>query len=150
MASEPAPMIEFGASDLHDRPLGRSVWRGVKCRCPNCGEGRLFRKFIKPVDNCESCGENFRPQRADDLPAYLVIMIVGHIMVGGYLGTELLFTLSSWQHLAIWVPVSVLAAFALLQPVKGGVISLQWALRMHGFSGQDDQPEDVLPLSEKP
>jgi uncharacterized protein (DUF983 family) len=149
MASEPIPVIEFGAPQALDRPLGKSIWRGVKCRCPNCGDGRLFRKFIKPVDHCQHCGEDFRPQRADDLPAYLVVMIIGHVMVGGYLGAELLFTLTSWEHLAIWVPVSVLGALALLQPVKGGVIGLQWALRMHGFSGHDDEPEDVLPLSGK-
>jgi uncharacterized protein (DUF983 family) len=149
MASEPVPVIEFGGSQASDRSLGRSIWRGLKCKCAKCGTGRLFYKFIKPVDRCDRCNEDFRPERADDLPAYLVIMVIGHITVGGYLGTELLFTLASWQHLAIWVPVSVLGALALLQPVKGGVIGLQWALRMHGFGGHEDQPEDVLPLSEK-
>jgi uncharacterized protein (DUF983 family) len=149
MANEQVPMIEFGSSHANDRPLGRSIWRGVKCKCPNCGDGQLFRKFIKPVNRCEICREDYTHQRADDLPAYLVVMIIGHVMVGGYLGAEFLFTLSSWQHLAIWVPVSVFGALALLQPVKGGVIGLQWALRMHGFSGDDDQPEDVLPLPGK-
>jgi uncharacterized protein (DUF983 family) len=146
MESKAAPVIEYGSSALPERPLGESIWRGVKCKCPNCGEGRLFRKFIKPVDHCEECGEDYRPQRADDLPAYLVIMIIGHIMVGGYLGAELMFTMSSWAHLAIWTPVSVLGALLILQPVKGGVIGLQWAVRMHGFGGHDDQPEDSLPL----
>jgi uncharacterized protein (DUF983 family) len=145
MANKPVPAIEFGESRVSARPLGRSIWRGMKCKCPNCGDGQLFRSFIKPVESCEICNEDFRPQRADDLPAYLVIMIIGHVMVAGYLGAELMFTLSSWAHLAIWVPVSVFGALGLLQPVKGGVIGLQWALRMHGFGGQEDRPEDVLP-----
>jgi uncharacterized protein (DUF983 family) len=144
------PVLEFRSAPVDDRPLGRSIGRGTKCRCPNCGEGRLFRKFIKPVDQCEVCHEDYTHQRADDLPAYIVVLIIGHVMVGGFLGAELMFALSSWQHLAIWVPVSVLGALALLQPVKGGVIGLQWALRMHGFGGRDDQPEDHLPDSEKP
>jgi uncharacterized protein (DUF983 family) len=140
------PVLEFQAASLHDRPLGRSIWRGTKCRCPNCAEGRLFRKFIKPVEQCEVCHEDYTHQRADDLPAYIVVIIVGHIMVGGFLSAEMLWSLSSWAHLAIWTPVTIIASLALLQPVKGGVIGLQWALRMHGFGGHDDGPEDILPL----
>ncbi len=139
------PVLKFQSAPAHDRPLGRSIWRGTKCRCPNCADGRLFRKFIKPVDHCQVCSEDSRPQRADDLPAYIVVLIIGHVMVGGFLGAEVLFSLSSWQHLAIWVPVSVLGALTLLQPVKGGVIGLQWALRMHGFGEHDDSPADFLP-----
>jgi uncharacterized protein (DUF983 family) len=145
LENDAARILEFGSASGHERPLGQSVWRGVKCTCPNCGEGRLFGKFIKPVDHCAACGEDFRPQRADDLPAYIVALIIGHVMVGGFLAAEVMFELSSWAHLAIWVPVSVLGAIALLQPVKGGVIGLQWALRMHGFGGHDDSPADILP-----
>lgn len=144
MESKLTQVLEFGHTALEERILGRSIWRGVKCQCPKCAQGRLFRAYIKPVEHCENCGEDFRPQRADDLPAYIVVLIIGHVMVGGYLGAELMFNLPSWAHLAIWVPVSVLGALALLQPVKGGVIGLQWALRMHGFGGQDDKPEDYL------
>ncbi len=140
------PVLEFQSTPLNDRPLGRSIWRGTKCRCPGCGEGRLFRKFIKPVDQCDVCGEDYTHQRADDLPAYIVVLIVGHFMVGGFLGAEMLWPLSNSAHLAIWIPFALLASVALLQPVKGAVIGLQWALRMHGFSGQDDGPADVLPM----
>ena len=63
----------------------RDVWtamkRGFRCRCPRCGEGKLFRAFLKVDDHCSECGLDFTPHRADDLPAYLVIVIVGHIVV---------------------------------------------------------------------
>jgi uncharacterized protein (DUF983 family) len=141
------PVLEFQSVPDSDRPLGRSIRRGLQCRCPHCGEGALFRKFIKPVDNCPECGEDFTPQRADDLPAYIVVLLVGHVMVTGFLATEMLLTLPNWAHLAIWMPFTILASLALLQPVKGAVIGLQWANRMHGFGGHEDGPADALPPS---
>ena len=142
------PVLEYQSAAANDRPLGRSIRRGLLGSCPHCGEGRLFRKFIKPVDACAECGEDYTHQRADDLPAYIVVLLVGHIMVGGFLATEMLLSLPNWAHLTIWMPFTILASLALLQPVKGAVIGLQWANRMHGFGGQEDGPEDVLPASE--
>ncbi len=140
-----SPVLEFQSSPNSGRPLAHSIWRGLQGKCPNCGNGRLFRKFIKPVDHCGNCGEDYRPQRADDLPAYLVVVIVGHVVVGGFLAMEMTSDIPSWLQLAIWTPITVISSVALLQPVKGGVIALQWALRMHGFGGHDDSPADHLP-----
>ncbi|RUW35664.1 DUF983 domain-containing protein, partial [Mesorhizobium sp. M1A.F.Ca.IN.020.06.1.1] len=81
---------------------------------------------------------------ADDLPAYLVIVIVGHIVVGAFMTVEAATTLSTWQHALIWVPLTIILAVALLQPVKGAVIGLQWALYMHGFGGEKDEFEPHL------
>src|SRR5580698_10000743 len=57
--------------------LTKALWRGFTMRCPNCGEGKLFGRFLKVVDHCAVCGEDFTPQRADDFPAYLVIVVIG-------------------------------------------------------------------------
>ncbi len=122
-----------------ERPLGRSIKRGLACRCPNCGDGRLFRAFLKPVDHCAVCGEDYTPQRADDLPAYLVIVVVGHVLMTGYLLTDMFWRVSPWVHMTIWIPLAVLAAIATVQPIKGGVIGLQWAYRMHGFAKDPEQ-----------
>ncbi|MBO6716654.1 MAG: DUF983 domain-containing protein [Rhizobiaceae bacterium] len=126
----------------HGRPAVPAMLRGLRCRCPNCGEGRLFRAFLKTHDACPVCHEELHHQRADDFPAYIVVLIVGHIVVGAFMGFELMFELSTWQHLAIWIPVTIIAAVALIQPIKGAVIGLQWALRMHGFGGIEDRPEE--------
>ncbi len=61
--------------------FGQAVWRGFRGRCPACGEGRVFRAFLKVNDACPRCGEELHHHRADDFPAYLVIAIVGHILV---------------------------------------------------------------------
>lgn len=123
------------------RPLLTAMKRGFLGRCPNCGEGKLFRAFVKPVDRCESCGEELHHHRADDLPAYLVVVIVGHIVLGGFLAVEITSNWPMWQHLTVWAPLTIILAIALLQPVKGAVIGLQWALYMHGFGGEIDQFE---------
>ena len=83
----------------------------------------------------------FRSHRADDLPAYLVVVIVGHIVVGAFMGIEAVSNLSTLQHMLIWIPLTIILAVVLLQPVKGAVIGLQWALYMHGFGGQEDEIE---------
>ena len=127
-------------------PEKRNLWdamlRGCRGRCPNCGEGKLFRAFLRTADCCSECGQDFTHHRADDLPAYLVIVIVGHIVVGSFMAVQAATTLSTWQHALIWVPLTLVLALALLQPVKGAVIGLQWALYMHGFGGENDEFED--------
>lgn len=131
----------FGAARRPERQVLQAMWRGFRGRCPRCGEGRLFHSFLKTVDVCDVCGEEMSHHRADDLPAYLVVFIVGHVVVGAFMGAEMLFSLSTWQHLAIWAPLTVIAAVGLLQPVKGAIVGLQWALYMHGFGGEVDRIE---------
>ena len=132
-----------------ERPVWQSIKRGLLNRCPNCGHGRLFGKFLKSVEACSSCGERLDLHSADDFPPYIVVTIMGHLVLGGFMMTEMILPLSNWGHLAIWVPVTILGSLALLQPVKGGVIGLQWALRMHGFSGEEDKPADHLPATDR-
>jgi uncharacterized protein (DUF983 family) len=115
----------------------RDVWtalkRGFRGCCPRCGEGKLFRAFLKVDDHCSVCGLDFTPHRADDLPAYLVIVIVGHIVVPLALIIETNYSPPVALQLAIYLPATVIASLLLLQPVKGAVVGVQWALRMHGF-----------------
>jgi uncharacterized protein (DUF983 family) len=121
------------------RPLWPAIKRGLLGRCPHCGEGKLFYAFTKTVDKCSVCGEEIHHHRADDLPAYLVIVVVGHIVLGGFMAVEATSVWPMWLHLAIWAPLTLILALVLLQPIKGGVIGLQWALYMHGFGGESDK-----------
>ena len=121
----------------------RNVWtamkRGFRGRCPRCGEGKLFRAFLKVDNNCSVCGLDFTPHRADDLPAYLVIVIVGHIVVPLALMIETNYSPPVALQLAIYLPLTLVASLLLLQPVKGAVVGMQWALRMHGFDEQNPE-----------
>ena len=122
--------------------LAEAMWRGFKGRCPNCGEGRLFGRFLKVAHDCDHCGEELFHQRADDFPAYLVMVVVGHVVVPAILWIETNYTTPVWLSFVAYLPFTFVASLALLQPVKGAVVGLQWALRMHGF---DESPPDGIP-----
>jgi uncharacterized protein (DUF983 family) len=115
------------------RNLGQAMWRGVLCRCPNCGKGQLFRAYLKVNDTCPECGEELFHHRADDLPPYLSIMIVGHILVGLMLEMEMAFHVSPVTYLYTMIPLAVILPLTMLPSIKGAVVGLQWANRMHGF-----------------
>ena len=121
------------------RDVWTSIKRGFRARCPRCGKGKLFCAFLKVANKCSVCDLDFTPHRADDLPAYLVIVIVGHIVVPTVLWIETDYSPPVWLQLAIYLPFTLVASLALLQPVKGAVVGMQWALRMHGFDEQNPE-----------
>src|SRR5262245_55856230 len=84
IASSRSPVM----SDPDPITLSQALWRGFTGKCPSCGHGRLFHRFLKVIDHCEGCGEALHHQRADDFPAYLVIVIVGHTLVPIMLAVE--------------------------------------------------------------
>ena len=124
------------------RDVWQAIKRGLMCRCPNCGDGKLFKAFLKVNDECPKCHEDLSHHRADDLPAYLVIVIVGHILVPIFLWIETNYSPAVALQLSIYLPLTLVASLALLQPVKGAVVGLQWAFRMHGFD-EDDKIGDA-------
>ena len=114
--------------------LSSGLWRGFRGHCPNCGKGRLFRAFLKVADRCGVCHEEYHHHRADDFPAYLVILIVGHIVVPLQLWMETQFSPSLVFQLTLLLPLIGIMTVGLLQPVKGMVVAVQWHVGMHGFS----------------
>jgi uncharacterized protein (DUF983 family) len=140
---EVSPTTKVWTSDIAPSAK-RDVWtamkRGWRGRCPRCGEGKLFRAFLKVANNCSVCGLDYTHHRADDLPAYLVIIIVGHVVVPLALLIETNYAPAVALQLAIYLPLTLIASLALLQPVKGTVVGVQWALRMHGFDEANPEP----------
>jgi uncharacterized protein (DUF983 family) len=103
----------------------------------------LFRAFLKVADTCPVCHEELHHHRADDAPAYFVIVIVGHIVVPLVLLVETEIAPPYWVHAAIWLPLTIGLAAGLLQPIKGAIIGWQWAHRMHGFDGSEEVIESL-------
>jgi uncharacterized protein (DUF983 family) len=126
-------MIEYDAAARPPRDVVRAMLRGFAQRCPSCGKGRLFGRYLKVRDSCPSCGEALHHNRTDDAPPYFTILIVGHFIVGGVLALEKAVGPPTWVHLAIWLPLTLVASLWLLPRVKGALVGLQWALYMHGF-----------------
>ena len=116
------------------RPLWPAMLNGMKCRCPNCGEGKMFSRYLKVVDTCEVCGTELFHHRADDVPPYLVITIVGHLAVGAVLHMEMSNTpLHPLMYLWIMIPMIIVSSLILLPVIKGATVGLQWSRYMHGF-----------------
>ncbi len=127
-------------ADREDRHLGRAMLNGLMCRCPRCGKGKLFRAFLKVKDECSECGQEFFHHRADDLPPYVAITIVGHIIVIGMLHIEMSYSVSPVTYVFTALPLAVILPLLILQPVKGAIVGLQWANRMHGFDPRHHDP----------
>ncbi|ADZ70269.1 DUF983 domain-containing protein [Polymorphum gilvum] len=127
------------------RPVMQAVTRGMMCRCPACGEGRLFSGYLAVNPVCSTCGEELHHHRADDAPPYFTITIVGHIIIPAMLAVEFLYRPAIWIHMTLWLSLTLILALGFLRPVKGALIGLQWALYMHGFD--PDSGED-LPVPE--
>ena len=126
-------LIDPQGGPLAPRNVWRAMLRGSAERCPNCGRGALYRRYLKVVDACPACGEELHHHRADDFPAYIVILIVGHMLVPAVLSVETNYAPSYWVHLMLWLPPTLILTLGLLQPVKGAIVALQWRLGLHGF-----------------
>jgi len=117
---------------------GQSAWqralRGMRNHCPACDHKPLFRRYLKPVERCAGCGQDWTLHQADDFPAYIAIFISGHLLA------PLLIAVGSRELLPMGVLalVAIIGALvltiALLQPAKGAVIALQYHWQMHGFA----------------
>ncbi|MGE3244731.1 MAG: DUF983 domain-containing protein [Beijerinckiaceae bacterium] len=117
------------------RDWQQAAKRGWRQRCPHCGEGRLFYKYLKTCDVCETCGEELHHHRADDAPPYLTIFVVGHIIGAIMLaGHEYNFNLGVWTEAILYPLVGFACALWFLPRIKGALIAYQWALHMHGFA----------------
>lgn len=122
------PAVQHNASIS----LSSALLRAVRLRCPNCGQGRLFRAYLKPVDRCSACGEAFGHIRADDGPAWLTILVVGHIVVPLALYA---ITHTDWSDMLIGgmaIVLILLLTFLLLPCAKGAFIGFLWNSKAPG------------------
>src|SRR5665213_3826058 len=101
------------------------VLAGLACRCPNCGEGPLFKGFITVADRCEACGFDLGRADSGDGPAVFVILIVGFLVCFSALFVEVAFHPPIWLHLLLWLPGSAILCLALMRPFKATLIALQ-------------------------
>ncbi len=100
---------------------------GLLGRCPRCGQGRLFDGFLTMAPRCNACGLDYGFADAGDGPAAFVILIVGFVVVGLALWTEVSYGPPLWLHFALWVPLTIALALAALRAIKGVLITLQYA-----------------------
>ena len=120
-------------TDMTDRPTKPAIWRGLRCKCPNCGEGDLFDRYLHVTDSCPVCSEPLHHHRADDGPAYLTILIVAHIIGPLMLWFFEAFRPEPLVFVSLFCVGGVSMCLYLLPRLKGVIVGIQWANRMHGF-----------------
>jgi len=128
--------------------LPDSYWqaalRGGVGKCPRCGEAHLFRKWLKSEDRCPACGQDWSHQRADDFPAYIAILVTGHLLAPLLIALSLDFAMSPAAMFAVTIPLAIAMMLGMLQPAKGAVIATQWWHGLHGFA-KERAPEPAGP-----
>lgn len=114
--------------------LAAAVTRGALNRCPACTGAPLFARFLKPQRECPACGRDWTRHRADDFPAYIVILLTGHLLAPAIIAVETKLSPPLWFDMVLWPLTAAAILLLLLQPAKGAIIAAQWRLGMHGFS----------------
>jgi uncharacterized protein (DUF983 family) len=117
-----------------------AVGRGLRNRCPVCGEAPVFQGFLRVVPECGHCGTPLGRLRADDAPPYFTILLVGHLLVPGVLWVEKVWEPAMWLHMVVWLPLFTILCTLVLRPVKGAVVG--WMVTL-GFTGEEHGPMPV-------
>ena len=102
--------------------------RGFSERCPECGDGRLFRRYLKVESPCASCGHDNAQYPSDDAPPYFTILIIGHLVIAPLLFFPFIWTWPVGWVIGTTLPAIAILTLVLLPRVKGAVIGAQWAI----------------------
>ncbi len=129
-------MEHHNTSNHIDRPLKPALLRGWRRLCPNCGSGPLFKGYLTICKACPVCAQELHHHRADDGPAYITILVCGHLLGPLMLIAFEMFRPDPIVLGLVFILFFVALALFLLPRIKGAFVNLQWAKRMHGF-GKD-------------
>ncbi len=111
----------------------RAAIRGASNHCPSYGSKPLFARYLKPIARCEVCSQDWTPQQADDFPAYVSILITGHVLAPIIIALASQWDVPTWLLMGLILALAAGMMIALLQPAKGAIIAMQWWLGMQGF-----------------
>ncbi|MDH5748052.1 MAG: DUF983 domain-containing protein [Rhodospirillales bacterium] len=109
--------------------LARLLWTGFRGRCPRCGRGNVFRGFLDIHDACPACGLALGGHDAGDGPAVAGTFLIGGATVFAAGWVEFHFSPPLWLHVALWIPVVFGGSAAILRPLKGLSVALQYRYR---------------------
>ena len=105
----------------------RSAFKtGLGCRCPRCGRGRLFTGFLTVTERCEACRLDLTKADSGDGPAVFIILILGAVVIALAFLVERGFMPPLWVHALLWPPLVLGGSLAMLRPLKGLMIALQY------------------------
>lgn len=132
-APDALPLADMPAEEPSPRALGPAVLRGWRRRCPDCGAGPMMKGYLTVRDSCPVCGTDLHHHRADDGPAYLTILIVGHLLAPALFWAFVTFRPDPMILASVFTVLCTGLSLYLLPRLKGLIVGFQWAKRMHGF-----------------
>ncbi|QPF84458.1 DUF983 domain-containing protein [Bradyrhizobium genosp. L] len=103
-----------------------SALRGIACRCPRCGKGKLYSGFLTLAPRCQACDLDYAFIDAGDGPAVFIIMLAGAIVVASALIVEVKYQPPFWVHAALWLPLIIVTTIFPLRSMKSLLIALQF------------------------
>jgi uncharacterized protein (DUF983 family) len=123
-------------SDPTTRKAWPAIWRGLKCRCPNCGRSWLFRRYVEQIDQCPVCGEKLAQYKVGLLLPFVVITVMIHIIAFVMLEMEMSGRGNPLVYMAVLVPLAAIVPIVILPSAKGAIIGLFWA---KGWSDEQER-----------
>jgi uncharacterized protein (DUF983 family) len=115
-----------------ERPAVSTLWAALLCRCPRCGQGKLYDGIVSVAPRCAVCGLDLRTHDAGDGPIVFVVFLLGAVVVALAVLVEFTFAPPLWVHAVLWAPVVLIGSIAMLRPLKAGFIALQYRHRALG------------------
>ncbi len=119
-------MMSDSLTEREFHPPVPAIVTGFRCRCPRCGQGKLFRGFLELAPSCDVCKLDYGFADAGDGPAVFVILVAGFLVTGGALITEILYQPPYWLQAVIWLPLTLVVPLLMLRPAKALLIALQY------------------------
>lgn len=107
-------------------PQQSPIATGLAGRCPRCGQGKLFNGFLKVADRCSVCGLDLSKADSADGPAFFIMLLVPALIIPIAMWVEFSYQPPLWLHGLLWTPLIIGLSVALLRPLKGVMVALQF------------------------
>jgi uncharacterized protein (DUF983 family) len=119
-----------GSADGDEPGKLEAIWRGMRRRCPRCGQAPIFARWLDTHDRCASCGFQFE-ERAGDTWGFWVLL--DRLFVAIPLVILLFGFATASLALRIALIAVLLVPLVLTMPHRQGVaIALDYLLRRRG------------------
>lgn len=109
--------------------LIRDALQALRCRCPACGQGRIFDRSLNVVSVCDACGADLAGNDVGDGAVVFLLFILGFIIAPLAWLFDLWLAPPLWMHAIIWTVVALVMAVGLLPVVKSYVMLLEFRHR---------------------
>ena len=103
-----------------------SIRTALTCRCPACGQGKLFKGYLRLADKCSSCGQDFGFADPADGPAFFVMSGIGILVIAVWAWWVVVQHPPIWAQMTTIFPAFLGGSLISLRPVKAWLVAEQF------------------------